>query len=315
MRYKKLGNTPEEVSVLAVGTWAIGGANWGAVDKKDSIAAIHAMLDNGVNLIDTAPGYNRGASEKVVGEALKGRRDKVYISTKTAMYNTEQGAFVKDGRKEIVYRLCEESLRNLQTDYIDLMIIHWSDIEHNAPIEETMGALKELQKAGKIRYIGLSNFSEEQIREAQKYGEITAIQPRYSMVSRESEELMKNLHSQNIANLTYGSLGAGILTGAIRSLPEFAPNDMRLLFYDYFKEPKFSKIMTLLKALDIIAENHHAPLAQVAVNWSTQQEFVTSAMCGVRNAQEAVENCEGMDWMLDESEISFINEAISSSSL
>lgn len=191
MRYKEFGKTGEQISALTVGTWAIGGANWGDVNKVDSIKAIHAMLDNGVNCIDTAPGYNFGESERVVGEAIKGRRDKVFITTKTAVYNTKEIPFIKDGRRETVLRLCEESLKNLQTDYIDLLVIHWPDIEHNAPFEETMGALEELKKAGKIRFIGVSNFNQEQIEEIRQYGEIVAIQPPYSMVNRSQEELMK----------------------------------------------------------------------------------------------------------------------------
>ena len=150
---------------MAVGTWAIGGANWGEVNKADSIRAVHAMLDNGVNCIDTAPAYNFGESEKVVGEAIKDRRDTVFLVTKTGVYNTKEIPFVKDARRETILRLCDESLKNLQTDYIDLLLIHWPDIEHNTPFEETMEALEGLKKAGKIRYVGLSNFDKEQIED------------------------------------------------------------------------------------------------------------------------------------------------------
>lgn len=310
MRYKKFGKTDMEVSALTVGTWAIGGANWGEVNKSDSIKAIHAMLDNGVNMIDTAPGYNFGESERVVGEAVKGRRDKVYIATKTGVYNDVKKGFVKDSRRETVIRLCEESLKNLQTDYIDLMLIHWPDIEHNAPFEETMEALESLRKAGKIRYVGLSNFSQEEIEDIEQYGVISAFQPPYSMVNRSQEELMKWTSAHGLANMTYGSLGAGILTGAIRTLPDFAPDDMRLQFYDFFKEPKFSRVMELLKELDKIAEAHHAPVAQVAVNWNAQKEFVNTSLCGVRNAKEAEENCRGFEWSLTDEEMSVIDKAI-----
>ena len=256
MRYKQFGSTGVEVSALTVGTWAIGGANWGDVNKNDSIKAIHAMLDNGVNSIDTAPAYNFGESEKVVGEAIQGRRDKIFLTTKTAVYNSKEQPFVKDGRRETVLRMCEDSLKNLRTDYIDLMVIHWPDIEHNAPLSETMGALEELKQAGKIRFIGVSNFDQALIEEARKYGDIAALQPPYSMVNRSAEELMKWTASQGMANMTYGSLGAGILTGAIRTLPNFAPDDMRVAFYDFFKEPKFSKVMKLLTVLDEIAAAH-----------------------------------------------------------
>lgn len=310
MRYRKFGNTEMNVSELAVGTWAIGGANWGAVDKKDSIDAIHAMLDHGVNMIDTAPAYNFGESERIVGEAIKGRRDKLYVVTKTAVYNSKEQPFVKDGRKECVLRLCEESLRNLGTDSIDLMIIHWPDIEHNAPLEETMGALALLKSQGKIRHIGVSNFDKGLIEEAKQYGEVCALQPQFSMVNRANEELMTWAHSNGIANMTYGSLGAGILTGAIRELPAFAPDDMRLNFYDFFQEPKFSKVMELLKVLDLIAAAHHATVAQVAINWNAQKDFVNTSLCGVRNRREAIENCGGFDWRLMDEEVRMIDDAL-----
>lgn len=310
MKYKQFGNTGMNVSALTVGTWAIGGANWGDVNKKDSIKAIHAMLDTGVNMIDTAPAYNFGESERIVGEAIKGRRDKVYITTKTAVYNDVEKGFVKDGRKEIVLHLCDESLKNLQTDYIDLMIVHWPDIEHNAPFEETMEALDILKKEGKIRYVGVSNFDQSQIEEIRQYGEISAFQPPYSMVDRSQEELMKWTSANGIANMTYGSLGAGILTGAIRELPNLEPDDMRLVFYDFFKEPKFSKVMRLLTVLDMIAAAHNAPVAQVAVNWNSQKNFVNTSLCGVRNVEEAIENCRGFEWSLAEEEMNIIDKAI-----
>lgn len=310
MRYKDFGHTGVKVSALTVGTWAIGGANWGNVNKADCIEAIHVMLDYGVNCIDTAPAYNFGESERVVGEAIKGRRDKIFLATKTGVYNSEEFPFVKDARRDMVIRLCEESLKNLQTDYIDLMLIHWPDIEHNTPFEETMRALEELKKSGKIRFIGLSNFEKEQIEKIKKYGEITAFQPQYSMVNRTQEELMKWTHDNGIANMTYGSLGAGILTGTIREMPQFAPDDMRRNFYDFFQEPKFSKVMRLLKVLDEIAEAHEVPVAQVAVNWNAQKDFITTSLCGVRNAIEASENCKGFEWSLSNEEVETIDKAV-----
>lgn len=310
MRYKQFGITDMKVSALTVGTWAIGGAYWGEVNKQDSIRAIHAMLDHGVNMIDTAPGYNFGESERVVGEALKGRREKVYITTKTGVYNDKKEPYIKDCRKETVFRLCEESLKNLQTDYIDLMVIHWPDVNYNTPFEETMEALNSLKSAGKIRHIGVSNFDQVQIEEIRRFGDVVALQPPYSMVNRSQEDLMKWTHANGMANMTYGSLGAGILTGAIRELPDFAPDDSRLTFYDFFQEPKFSRVMQLLKVLDEIADGHHVPVAQVAVNWNSQKDFVTTSLCGVRNVREAEENCQGFEWSLTEEEMKVIDKAI-----
>jgi len=313
MRYKRFGKTDMDVSVLTVGTWAIGGRNWGDIDLENSIDAIRAMLDNGVNFIDTAPVYGFGYSEEVVGKAIKGyEREKLYLSTKFSLTWPEGPGtpIVKNASYDNCMREIDESLRRMETDYIDLYIVHWPDIHVKAPAEETMRALCDLKKAGKIRYIGVSNYSEEQIGEISAFGTVDALQPPYSMVNRVAEDLMIWAHERGIANMTYGSLGAGILTGTIRELPDFPEKDTRLTFYDFFKEPKFSKIMELLKSLDVIAANHNVPVAQVAINWSTQIPFVDTALVGVRNAAEAVENCKATEWELSADEIKSINSAI-----
>jgi len=307
MRYTQFGNTEMKVSELTVGTWAIGGSGWGDIDRKESISAIQEMLNNGVNFIDTAIVYNDGVAEQIVGEAVKGKRDKVYISTKGGIYN--QGKHVvKDGTKENLFKQCDESLKNLGTDYIDLYFVHWPD--NNIPFAETMDAMNELKKSGKIRYVGLSNFSLQQIYDSEKYTTIDAFQPPYSMVEQSQEQLIKWVHDHHIGIMTYGSLGAGILTGAFRKLPNFGAFDFRTIFYDYFVEPKFSKVMELLKTLDKIADKHKSPLAHVALNWNTQKTFVNTSIIGVRNPKEAKENCAAMDWTLTESEMMEIDLAI-----
>lgn len=310
MRYKQFGNTHMQVSALTIGTWVIGGADWGDVDKKDCIKAIHAMMDHGVNMIDTAPVYNAGESERVVGEALKGRRENMYVVTKTCVFSTPDGGAMKDGRRQTFFDLCDASLKNLQTDYIDLMLIHWPDTQYHTPIEETMTALEDLKKMGKIRHIGVSNFTQAEIEAAKQFGEVCALEPPYSMVNRGAEREMIWAHQNGLANMTYGSLGAGILTGAIRKLPNFDPGDMRLQFYDFFREPKFSKCMRVVEAVDEIAQDRGVPVAQVAINWSTQKDYVTTALCGVRNVHEADENCAGMDWTLTEEEIAQLDQRI-----
>ena len=312
MRYKELGNTGLNISALSVGTWAIGGANYGKVDRKSSIEAIRTMIDLGVNVVDTAPVYNAGNSERVVGEALDGIRDKVILSTKTALFNDpeQNGAAVKDGRYETIMRLFKESCENLKTDYIDIYFLHWPVF--NVPVEECMRAMMDLKKAGRIGHIGVSNYSIEQIVEAQQYGDVEIIQPPYSMVDRSQEDICKWAVEHGIGVMSYGSLGAGILTGAVREMPNFDKNDLRLTFYDYFKEPKFSRIMELLKVMDGIAADHgNAKLAQIALNWSTQKDFISTAIIGVINKEQAIENCGGMDWSLSDEEMRRIDEAIS----
>lgn len=314
MRYKHFKNAGADISALTVGTWGIAGANsagvsWGDVDTKESIAAVRRMVENGVNMVDTAPIYGEGHSEEVVGQALKGIRDKVYLTTKFGSYiNHFTGTSVRDCKYNTVEREIDESLKRLQTDYIDFYVMHWPDV--NTPIEETMAAVNMLKEKGKIRFIGMSNSPKELIMEAQKYAKIDVIQPPFSMVNQTERELMEWAETQGIGTMTYGSLGAGILAGAIRECPEYDPKDMRLVFYPFFKEPTFSKIMELLKTLDAIAEEHEKPVAQVSINWSTQKSFVSTALTGVNTPAQADENCSAFDWELTEEEIARIDSEI-----
>ncbi|MBE7037437.1 MAG: aldo/keto reductase [Ruminococcaceae bacterium] len=311
MRYKHFKNADVDVSSLAIGTWAIGGARYGEVNEKDSVDAIHYMIDNGVNLIDTAPAYNCGISEEIVGRALKGGyREKVFISTKFGIGDgmDKAGVIPRDASREACFKECEDSLRRLDVDYIDFYFVHWPDA--NTPIAETMDAMLELKKQGKIRYIGVSNFDKPLIEECLKTTMIDAFQPPYSMVNESEKELMKWCNDKGIASFSYGSLGSGILTGAIRSIPNWDPLDFRFTFYDFYKEPKFSKCMELLKTLDKISANNGHPLSQIALNWSTQKDYVGTALCGVRNVKEATENCNAFDWTLTEEEIKIIDDKL-----
>ncbi len=315
MRYKHLKNANVDVSSLGIGTWAIGGAGFGEVNEKDSIAAIQAAFDGGVNLIDTAPDYGRGHSEIVVGKALKGYdRSKIFVSTKvcasalTLKAVRTEARYARDGSYADVLYECEQSLRRLDTDYIDFYFVHWPDKE--TPFSETMEALNKLKEQGKIRFICLSNFNREQIEECQQYAQIDGTQPPYSMVVRRDEELMKWCASQGIGTFTYGSLGAGILSGKYRQIPEFGPRDPRNFFYPFFQEPQFSKVMKVLDVMDGISAETGKPLAQIAINWSTQKDYVTTALCGVRIPEQAVENCATFDWELTDAQIAAIDKAI-----
>lgn len=306
MRYKHMSNADIDISALAVGTWAIGGQQYGAVDEKDSIAAIRKMIESGVTLLDTAPIYGNGYSETVCGKALAdGYRDKVVLATKFGVQNNSAGELINDGSYKNVIRECDASLRRLNTEYIDIYIMHWPDL--TTPIAETMHALNDLKQQGKIRFIGVSNFNKVLILEAQKVARIDFLQPPYSMVNESQKELLQWCKEQGIGTMTYGSLGSGILTGTIRKVPNWASDDFRFVFYDFYREPKFKKIMELLKTLDAIAEAHKKPLAQIAINWSTQKAYVSTAICGVRNLSEAKENCGAFDWELTAVEMEAID--------
>lgn len=305
MRYKHFQNAGVDVSELAVGTWAIGGDNYGPVDREASIKAIRTMIDNGVNLVDTAPCYGNGYSEKVVGEALAGGyRDKVLISTKVGLVTSPNG-YDRDSSFKNIMREVESSLYNLKTDHIDFYFVHWPDM--NTPFAETMSALELLRKQGKIRFIGVSNFTTEMIEECEKYGKVDVQQPPFSMVDRTFTDLMKWGAAHGIDSMTYGSMGAGILSGKYRTTPDFPEGDTRLTFYDYFREPKFSKVQELLKVMDGIAEAHGKPVGQVALNWSTQKDYVGCALVGVRSDAHAIENCSAYDWSLTDEEIATLD--------
>ena len=310
MQYKHLSKSNVDISKIAVGTWAIGGANYGPVNREDSVSAIKTMIDNGVNLVDTAPVYGNGYAEQLVGEALKGGcREKVMISTKFGLAGTIINPFKRDCSFANIMREVQSSLTNLKTDYIDFYFVHWPD--ENTSIEETMTALNLLKKKGVIKHIGVSNFSKEQIEEALKYGDVDVQQPPYSMVDRSSEELMKWGLEKGIDSFTYGSLGAGILTGVHRDTPKLDKDDLRWHFYDFYNEPKYSKVQKLLKVMDEISKNHNnVPLAQIALNWSSSKEFVGTCLAGVVNAKQANENCKAFDWALTKDEVELLDNKI-----
>ncbi len=313
MRYKQFGKTDLKLSELAVGTWAIGGTGWGDVNEKDSIDAIHAMIDQGVNLIDTAPSYGRGHSEEVVGKALSSCRDKVMLLTKCGIRWPEDVKYgssepIRDSSKDAIMKQCEDSLKRLNTDHIDIYLIHWPDA--STPFEETADALKTLKQQGKIRFSGISNFEDSDLEKLYNLGVIDVVQYPYSMVNRSKEDVLKQYAEKGVYTMGYGGLGAGILTGTIREIPKFEPGDARLGFYDFFREPKFSKVMELLKTLDQIAAAHDVPVAQVAVNWTTRHPYIGASLTGVRNAKEAAENCSAFSWSLSDEEMETINTAI-----
>ncbi|MEA5026777.1 Aldo-keto reductase YhdN [bioreactor metagenome] len=310
MKYTHLQNANVDVSCLASGTWAIGGQNYGDVNREESIKAIRAMIDNGVNLIDTAPVYGNGYAEQLVGEALQnGYREKVLISTKFGLAGNYLKPYKKDASFANAMREVLSSLRNLKTDYIDFYFVHWPD--DNTPIEETMNALNILKKKGAIRYIGLSNFNKEQVEEAMKYAKIDVIQPLFSMVDQKNVELMQWCNEQGIDSFTYGSMGAGILTGKYRSKPDFPSNDLRWHFYDYYNEPVFSKIQLLLNEMDKIAEKRGVPLSQIALNWSAKQNYVATCLVGASTTAHAIENCESFNWELTDEEKEMIDKKLS----
>ena len=302
MQYQEFGKTGLRVSKLCLGTWGIGGAGWDSYSDESRMDAIKAALECGINFIDTAPAYNAGKAECYVGETLNKlkKRREVVISTKCGNKFVD-GKYLRCGSKESILKQCDESLKNLKTDYIDIYLVHWPDPD--VELEETIDAVSTLKKEGKILHAGVSNFSKEQIEEAQKYCEIEAFQPQYSLADRKDEKLIRWAYEQGLGIMTYGTLGGGILTGNYRELRTFEQTDSRNRFYPYFKEPLFSKAMELLTVMDQIAEERNVSLAQIAEKWVLQKRFVSSCIIGAQSRARVEENCRNLEWELTDNEI------------
>lgn len=302
MQYQEFGKTGLRVSKLCLGTWGIGGAGWDSYSDESRMDAIKAALECGINFIDTAPAYNAGKAECYVGETLNKlkKRKELVISTKCGNKFVD-GKYLRCGSKESILKQCDESLKNLKTDYIDIYLVHWPDPD--VELEETIDAVSTLKKEGKILHAGVSNFSKEQIEEAQKYCKIEVFQPQYSLADRKDEKLIRWAHEQGLGIMTYGTLGGGILTGNYRKLRTFEQTDSRNRFYPYFKEPLFSKAMELLTIMDQIAEERNVSLAQIAEKWVIQKRVVSSCIIGAQSRAKVEENCRNLQWELTDNEI------------
>lgn len=325
MEYRKLGNTELELSTITYGAFAIGGNMWGGNEKADSIASIQASIDHGVTTIDTAPFYGFGLSEEMIGEAIKSQdRSKVQLLTKFGLVwdgsNNGKGDFFFDaddnGKKVPVYKYSskenvikeiEESLKRLQTDYIDLLQIHWPD--STTPISETMEAVQTLIQQGKIRAFGVSNYNISQIQEAQKTVQIASDQVAYSMLNRKIEaELIPFTVAENIGIIAYSPMERGLLTGKYFTDSKLKDNDHR---NGYFGQFDLQKVKTLVEELSSLANAKHISISQLVLRWTTLQKGITIVLAGARNAEQAISNAKAMDFDLSVSELEFINQAIS----
>lgn len=312
MRYKKFGKSDMEVSVIGLGTWALGGAaegstSWGALKDSDSISAIRKAVDCGVNLIDTAPVYGMGHAEELVGKAIKGIREKVILVSKCGPVKKD-GKIYRDLRPEAIRKQLEGSLSRLGIEALDVLLIHWPD--PNTPLEDSLGELVRLKQEGKFRYLGVSNFDRELLKKAVSIADISWDQPEYSILARQNEEIIGFCKERGIGVMTYGSLGAGILSGKYGKIPDFAANDVRETFYHkFFSEPAFGKTMELVGVLRSIADGHGKPVAHVAINWVTQREGVSTALVGAKTVMQAEENALAGAWELSDEELAGINKA------
>lgn len=321
MEYRTLGNTDLKLSAIAYGAFEIGGTMWGGNEKKDSIEAIHASLDNGVTSLDTAPFYGFGLSEELIAEALKGKdRTKVQILTKFGLVwdgsNGGKGAHFFDiednGRNLSVYKYSskaniikevEESLKRLNTDYIDLLQQHWPDI--TTPIDETMEAMETLIRQGKIRAAGVSNHPLELLKEASKTFVPASNQVAYSMLNRAIEaDLVPYTVENNIGIIVYSPIERGLLSGKYFQNETLKSDDHR---NGYFGQFDLEKVKTLLKNLAPLAAEKNATLSQLVLRWTTLQKGITVVLAGARNAEQAISNAQAMHIELSDGELQAIN--------
>lgn len=324
MEYRTLGQSDVKVSELAFGAWAIGGWMWGGADSKEAVKAIETAVDSGMTTIDTAAVYGFGLSEELVGKATKGKRDKVQILTKFGLsWDEKKGEFYfasKDnsGKDINIYRYaskervisdCDQSLRRLGTDYIDLYQIHWAD--PTTPVAETMEALEQLVKKGKIRAGAVCNYSVELMTEASESFPIVSNQVPYSMVNRAIEkDIVPYCIEKNLGILAYSPLQRGILTGKIKSGHVFSEGDTRpsTIFY---KEPNISRILKLIDHLGEIAGDHNITMSQLVLKWTLRQPGLTCVLAGARNALQVLENIKASDVILNNDGINRINKQLS----
>lgn len=324
MQYRTLGETDLKLSTVTFGAWAAGGWMWGGTEQNESVAAIQAAYDLGVTSIDTAPAYGQGLSEKIVGEAIKEiPRDKVQILTKFGLrWDVEKGAFhfnsvdndgnpikmYKYGGRDGIMKECEDSLRRLGTDYIDLYQIHWPD--NTTPIEETMEAMVRLKEQGKIRHVGVCNYSVEQMKEAEKVISLASNQVPYSMVRRNIEkELVPHCIEHNKGILAYSPLQRGLLTGKMKPGYNFDEGDTRADLH-WFSDQNIRRTSKFLNEIKPIAEDKGATLAQLVIQWTLRQPGITIALVGARNPQQATQNAKAADIQLSTEEIASINKKL-----
>ena len=311
MEYRTLGKTGIRISAVAFGAWAIGGPGqwgWGPVDDAESIGAIHRALDLGVTLIDTADAYGAGHSEEVVGRALGVHRKDIILATKFGVLLDERGNEVGvSGARDHVVRSCEASLRRLGTDWIDLYQMHTPD--DATPLEETMTALGALLHQGKIRAIGVSNFSCEQLEEAAGFVELASDQPPYSLFHREIEkDVLPWCAAHDLSVLAYAPMAHGLLTGAIQPGRRFPEGDWRSQD-EHFQGETLRGNLKVVERLRTIAARSGHTVAQLAIAWVLSRSPRLIALVGTRRAGQIEETITGGDWHLTAGEMQEIEDA------
>jgi len=313
MQTKKLGNSTLELTRVGLGCWAMGGPwiyGWGPQNDDDSIRTLYTALDEGINWIDTAPIYGHGRSETIIGKALKKTTKKPIIATKCGLCWDDKNEVIPTLKAESIAKECEASLKRLQVETIDLYQIHLNQPDED--IEQAWEQLTKLQQQGKVRYIGVSNFTTEQLQRIRKIANPASLQPPYSMLHRQVEdELLPFCSRNNIGVIVYSPMERGLLTGKITkqrvaNLPE---GDHRKNSPD-FAEPKLTAALEMVEKLKPIALRNGISLAQLAIAWVNRRDEVTAAIVGARKPQQIKETAKAADVVLPQQDISEIKKLI-----
>lgn len=294
MEYRQLSKTGEQVSAIVLGAWQFGKSNWTGVEDEESIATMQAALDAGINMIDTAVAYGDGYSEEIVGRAVSGRRDEVLLASKC------------DGNPSVIREMIDKALKRLQTDHIDLYQIHYPLPDY--PVADAVGAMEELRQAGKIRWIGVSNFNLEQMREAVQTASIETCQPPYNLFWRQFEDdVLPFCQENDIAVISYSSLAQGLLTGKFRSREDI-PDDIRSN-NKLFDEGIFEQCVEVVELMDEMTERYDKTHAQLTIAWTLQAPAVTAPIVGARNRRQLESNLGGVGFKLSDEDWQKLSEA------
>ena len=312
MKTRQFGNTDMQITPIGFGSWAVGGGGyqfgWGPQDDEQSIAAINHALALGINWIDTAAVYGLGHAEEIVARALKDRSERPYIFTKCGRVWNDRGEVTGSLKAQSIKRECENSLRRLQTDVIDLYQIHWPDPEQD--IEEGWDAMAELKREGKVRYIGVSNFDVSQMRRAMEIAPISSLQPPFSLVNPDiRDDILPFCQEHNIGVIVYSPMASGILTGSMsRERIANLPDDDWRKGNPEFQEPRLSRNLQLVEVLNEIAFVHNVSPGVVAIAWTLQHPGVTGAIVGARRPEQVDGIISAAEFQLTDSEANQIED-------
>jgi aryl-alcohol dehydrogenase-like predicted oxidoreductase len=311
MEYRAFGETGLQVSVLGFGCWEMGGG-YGDVEEQALTAAVQTAIDRGINIFDTAPAYGYGRSEQLLGRALGARRKDVYIVTKCGI-GIEGRPSVRDSSRETILQQLEKSLRDLNTDYVDVYLIHWPD--RSRPFEEAFRVMDDIVQAGKARFVGVSNFKLEELQACERVRRVDVVQYGLNLFDRRMEQsIFPYCHSRNIGVMVYGPLAYGMLTGTLTDRSQLKENDWRSrsvmpqLMLRLFSEENFPRNLAIVRDLQALARQHGKTLPQFALAWVLAHPGVHTVLMGTRAPHEIEENLGAVGWAPDAATNAAIDE-------